>query len=186
MVGRRLPPSRGDSGLSLRWGHTPTAAPRAAPGWGWRSTLRAVNVDAKRQEEGGQQEQSETPLIKLKALSKQAGRSTGCTDACVIKVHFKSTALTSGVLNRTVRWVRTGMAADPEMPDVPAGREAKPPGDREGPAGQRRPSSTASLGQETTDSAAREALAGYQDVWAPAGCQRKTLGIFHYKNKSFM
>lgn len=67
----------------------------------------------------GKQKKRETPLIKLKALSELAGRSVVCTDACVIKVHFKSTALTSGVLNRPVWWVHRGMATVPAIQGTP-------------------------------------------------------------------
>lgn len=47
-------------------------------------------------------------LIKLKALSQRAGVRAGCLDTRAIKVHFKSAALTSGVLSCSLRWVRAG------------------------------------------------------------------------------
>lgn len=75
-------------------------------------------------------------LIKLKALSQRAGVRAGCVDTGAIKVHFKSAALTSGVLSCSLRWVRAGPGlraplsipqATPVLPPCPPSSPKEPP-----------------------------------------------------------
>lgn len=139
--------------------------------------MQLINVDPNCQEGGGEQKTREPPLIKLKALSEHAGRSVVCTHASVIKVHFKSTALTSGVLSRLVWWVHTGMAMVPKIQGTPLHPHG--PGGKTswGRGGTCRAKTTEqhhsfprTRNRLPADSTAGEAVVGYRDLWPAAGC----------------